>query len=94
MATTALITGASTGIGYALSKCFAADHHDVILVARHEAKLKQVAAELSGQFGVSARVIAADLAKPDAPQQIADEVRQDSIHVDYLINNAGFGLGR
>ena len=93
MATTALITGASTGIGYALSKCFAADHHDVILVARHEAKLKQVAAELSGQFGVSARVIATDLAKPDAPQQIADEVRQDSIHVDYLINNAGFGLG-
>jgi uncharacterized protein len=93
MATTALITGASTGIGYALSKCFAADHHNVILVARHEAKLRQVAAELSGQFGVSAKVIVTDLAKPDAPQQIADEVRHDSTQVDYLINNAGFGLG-
>ncbi|MBI3799452.1 MAG: SDR family oxidoreductase [Deltaproteobacteria bacterium] len=93
MATTALITGASTGIGYALSKCFAADHHNVILIARQEAKLRQVAAELSGQFGVSAKVIVADLANPDAPQQIADEVRQDSLQVDYLINNAGFGLG-
>jgi short-subunit dehydrogenase len=93
MATTALITGASTGIGYALSKCFAAEHHNVILVARHEAKLRQVAAELSERFGVLAKVIVADLAKPDAPQQIVDEACQDSTQVDYLINNAGFGLG-
>lgn len=93
MATTALITGASTGIGYELSKCFAADRHNLILIARQEAKLRHVAAELSGQFGVSAKVIVADLAKPDAPQTIADEIRQDSLQVDYLVNNAGFGLG-
>jgi uncharacterized protein len=93
MTTTALITGASTGIGYALSKCFAVDHHNLVLIARQEAKLRQVAAELSGQFGVSAKVIVADLAKPDAPQTIAGEIRQDSLQVDYLVNNAGFGLG-
>jgi short-subunit dehydrogenase len=93
MATTALITGASTGIGYELGKCFAADRHNLILIARQEARLRQVAAELSEQFSVSARVIVADLAKPDAPQKIADEIRQDSLQVDYLVNNAGFGLG-
>jgi uncharacterized protein len=93
MATTALITGASTGIGYELCKCFAADHHNLILIARHEAKLRQVASELSERFGVAVRAIVADLAKPEAPQKIADEVRKDSIQIDYLINNAGFGLG-
>ena len=93
MAMTALITGASTGIGYELSKCFAADHHNLILVARHEAKLKQVASELSERFGVAAKVIAADLAKPQAPQKLFAEVGKDSAQIDYLINNAGFGLG-
>jgi short-subunit dehydrogenase len=90
---TALITGASTGIGYALSKCFAADRHNLILIARQEQRLRQVAGELSGQFGISVRVIAADLAKPGSPQQIADEVRKDALPVEYLVNNAGFGLG-
>jgi len=93
MATTALITGASTGIGYELSKCFAADHHNLILIARQETKLRQVAAELSEQFGVSVKVLVADLAKPDAPQIIADEIHKDSLQIDYLVNNAGFGLG-
>jgi len=93
MAKTALITGASTGIGYELSKCFAADRHDLVLVARQEPKLRQVAEELSGQFGVSAKIIAADLAKPEAPRKIADEVNKDSLPIDYLVNNAGFGLG-
>ncbi len=89
----ALITGASTGIGYALSKCFAADHHNLVLVARQEQKLKQVAEELQGQFDVSVKVIAADLARPESPQKIAEEIRRESLRIDYLVNNAGFGLG-
>src|SRR2546423_201671 len=93
MATTALITGASTGIGYALSKCFAADHHNLVLVARQERKLRQVAEELSGQFGIAAKVIVADLAKPDSPHKILEEIRKGSLQIDYLVNNAGFGLG-
>ncbi len=90
---TALITGASTGIGYALSRCFAADHHDLILVARQEQKLHAVAEELRGTFGVSAHVIVADLAQPDAPRKLADAVQANVLTVDFLVNNAGFGLG-
>lgn len=93
MAKTALITGASTGIGYALSKCFAADHHNLVLVARQEQKLRQVAEELQGQFDVSVKVLVADLARPESPQKIAEEIRRESLRIDYLVNNAGFGLG-
>ncbi len=93
MATTALITGASTGIGYELSKCFAADHHNLIIVARQEQRLRQVAEELTKQFGIAVKVVAADLAQPDAPPKILEAVRKDSLQVDYLVNNAGFGLG-
>jgi short-subunit dehydrogenase len=93
MATTALITGASTGIGYELSKCFAADRHNLIIVARQEQQLRQVAEDLAKQFGIVVKVIATDLAQPDAPQKIIDAVRKDSLQVDFLVNNAGFGLG-
>ena len=93
MATTALITGASTGIGYELSKCFAADHHNLILVARQEPRLQQVAEELTKQFGITGKVVVADLTQSDAPQRIMDAVHKDSLQVDYLVNNAGFGLG-
>jgi short-subunit dehydrogenase len=90
---TALITGASTGIGYELSKCFAADHHNVILVARQAQRLRQIAEDFTKQFGITAKIIVADLAQPDAPQKIVEAVREDSLRIDYLINNAGFGLG-
>ncbi|NOT56239.1 MAG: SDR family oxidoreductase [Deltaproteobacteria bacterium] len=93
MAHTALITGASTGIGYALSRCFAADHHNLVLVARQEQRLHQVADELHREFGVTAKALVADLSRPDAPQMILDTVRKESLHVEYLVNNAGIGLG-
>jgi short-subunit dehydrogenase len=93
MAKTALITGASTGIGYALSKCFAADRHNLVVVARQEQRLKQVVAELQARHGVAVKAMAADLAQPDAPQRIAEEIHRDSLQIDYLVNNAGFGLG-
>jgi uncharacterized protein len=93
VANIALITGASTGIGYALSRCFAADHHNLVLVARQEQRLYQVADELHREFGVTAKALVADLSHPDAPQMILDTVRKESLHVEYLVNNAGIGLG-
>ena len=93
MSHTALITGASTGIGYELSKCFAADHHNLVLVARQEQRLQQIATEFTQQFGITVKIIAADLALPDTPQKIFAAVRNEALQIDYLVNNAGFGLG-
>ena len=89
MKETALITGASSGIGLDLARLFAKDGHDVILVARSEGKLREIAAGLERDFGVTAHVIVADLARPDAPRQLVDALPVD---VDVLVNNAGFGV--
>lgn len=69
---TALITGASAGIGYALSRCFAADHQNLVLVARQQHRLEKAAEELSREFRVTTKVIVADLAQPDALRKIFD----------------------
>jgi uncharacterized protein len=90
MRPTALITGASGGIGEDLARLFAADGYDVVLVARSEAKLRALASQLEAAHGIGATVFAADLAQPDAPQRIADALRDRAI--DALVNNAGFGL--
>lgn len=92
MSKTALITGASSGIGYELAKCFARGGANLVLVARDETRLGQIAAELRSP-AVSVKVIAADLARPVAPSDILDATRAANITVDYLVNNAGFGLG-
>jgi short-subunit dehydrogenase len=84
---TALITGASGGIGADLADLFAADGYDLVLVARNVSKLEEVAARARSR-GVNAQVLAADLAKPDAPREIAAQVAR----VDALVNNAGFGV--
>src|SRR3954454_19879646 len=89
MEETALITGASSGIGLDLARLFARDGNDVVLVARSEGKLRELAAELERDFGVKAHVIVADLARPDAPRQLVDALPVD---VDVLVNNAGFGV--
>jgi uncharacterized protein len=93
MAYTALITGASTGIGYELSKCFATNRHNLIIIARQEQRLREIAEDFTTRFGIAVKVIAVDLTQPDAPQKITDAVRHDSLRVDYLVNNAGYGLG-
>ena len=88
---TALVTGASAGIGLELARLFANDGHDVVLVARGEAKLRALAAELAQAGGATVHVIAADLGDRTTPERIIAEVRRLGIHVDFLVNNAGFG---
>ena len=89
---TALITGASAGIGAELAKVFAAKKHDVVLVARRRDALEALAGAIEGKHGVKATVIADDLREAEAPERIFAAVREAGIHVDVLVNNAGFGL--
>ena len=86
-----LITGASGGIGYELAKLFAKDGHNLVLIARSEPRLAQVAGELQRQFGISVKAVALDLTVPAAPQQLFDQLQSEGTAVDILINNAGYG---
>lgn len=87
----ALITGASSGIGRELAQLHAERGGDLVLVARSEDKLQQLAETLRSQHGATVTVIAKDLTQADAPQAIYDAVTATGAQVDYLINNAGFG---
>jgi short-subunit dehydrogenase len=89
---TALITGASGGIGYELSKLFAQDGYDLILVARSADKLKQIAEELTKSHNVSVILLAKDLSDPKAPAEIFEAVESKGLSIDVLVNNAGFGM--
>jgi short-subunit dehydrogenase len=90
-AATALVTGASSGIGSALAELFAADGDDVVLVARRERRLREVAETIEREFAVTATVLPHDLATPDGPRELYEEVRSRDIAVHTLVNNAGFG---
>jgi short-subunit dehydrogenase len=89
---TALITGASSGIGLELATLFAKDGYNLVLVARNEIKLQEMAERFRQQFGTaSVTVIEKDLSRPEAPQEIYDEVGRQNITVNVLVNDAGFG---
>ncbi|HLH24307.1 MAG TPA: SDR family oxidoreductase [Chloroflexota bacterium] len=88
---TALITGASGGIGAALAREFAAHGYDLVLVARRQDRLVTIARALAGAYGIAARVIEADLARPQAPDEIYQQVEAQGVAVEVLVNNAGFG---
>ena len=88
---TALVTGASGGIGLELARLFAADGHDLVLVARSRDKLAGLAEELGRAHNVGARSLPADLARPEAPREIFDQLKSEGVAVDALVNNAGVG---
>lgn len=90
-AKTALITGATVGIGYEFSKLFARDGYNLVLVARDEQRLGQRKKELEDEFGIKVNVIPRDLARPEAVEEICSILKKAAIHIDALVNNAGFG---
>ncbi|MEL6602158.1 MAG: SDR family oxidoreductase [Cyanobacteria bacterium J06614_10] len=91
MPKTALITGASSGIGRAFAQVFAQHHYTLILVARSQDKLLDLQQTLSAKHGITVIAIPQDLTEPNAAQQIFDQVEQQGLIVDVLINNAGIG---
>ncbi|RLP56374.1 MAG: SDR family oxidoreductase [Ketobacter sp.] len=90
--TTALITGASSGIGYEISKLLAEQGHDLVLVARREEHLHQFAASLRKDFAIEVRVIAIDITQLEKIDRLYDTLRKENIPVDILVNNAGLGV--
>ena len=89
---TALITGGSTGIGYALAKIFAQERYDLVLVARHQEQLTEASDELTRRYGLSVKTMVKDLSRPTAAEEIIAELHRESIRIDVLVNNAGFAL--
>ena len=89
---TALVTGASAGIGEAFAEHLAARGFDLVLTARRLEVLREVAEGIQRRHDVGCRVIPADLADPEAPRRIFYELARDEIEIDVLVNNAGYGL--
>jgi uncharacterized protein len=87
---TALITGASGGIGLELAREFAKDGYNLVLVARSKDKLVSIAADFAKQYTISATVIAKDLSKASAADELYNELETQGIQIDALVNNAGF----
>ena len=87
---TALITGASAGIGRDYARYLAAEGYDLILTARRKARLEEVASELTSAFGTQVTVLTADLTDPTAPAKLAAQISKGGLQVDYLVNNAGY----
>jgi short-subunit dehydrogenase len=88
---TVLITGASSGIGMGLAKLFAADGSDLVLVARREDRLNELAEELKSEHGIEVLVLPKDLSKKTSPKEIFNHLKKEKIEIDVLVNNAGFG---
>jgi len=88
---TALITGASFGIGLELARIFARENHNLVLVARSGDKLRQLASELEKAYGTRSLILAVDLTEPGAAAYVLDQTTRADVVVDVLVNNAGFG---
>ncbi|HEY2344436.1 MAG TPA: SDR family oxidoreductase [Xanthomonadaceae bacterium] len=88
----ALVTGASGGIGKAIAECFARDGHDLVISARNTDALAAIAADWAKKYGVRVTPIGADLAQPGGAQRLCDDIAAAGIAIDFLVNNAGYGL--
>lgn len=86
---TALVTGASDGIGFEFCRHLARRGYDLVLVARNEKKLKQAALSLSEQEKITCTAISCDLSKPQSAQDLFQQVKEKGLHINFLINNAG-----
>jgi short-subunit dehydrogenase len=87
---TALVTGASSGIGLELARLLAKDRYRLVITSRSQSAMDELAAQLRGQ-GAEVIVIPADLSKPDEPKRLFNEIGKLGIDIDILVNNAGFG---
>ena len=88
---TVLITGATQGIGFELSKLFAKDGYHLVLVARNEQKLNEIRQTFKTDYDAEVRIIVKDLSKADSAQEIFEQLKLENIIINILINNAGFG---
>ena len=89
---TALVTGASSGLGLELATLLARDRHDLVIVARNRERLDAIAGGLREEFGVAVTVLPKDLSAPSAPEEIARELSERGTGLDILVNNAGVGV--
>ncbi len=88
----ALITGASSGIGYELSKLLARDGLNLVMVARNINRLEEIKKVIKSKYPVKIKVLPKDISNPEAPLEIFSEIEKENLNVEILINNAGFTL--
>jgi short-subunit dehydrogenase len=88
---TALITGATGGIGFEIAKLFAQKNISLLLVARNEAKLLEIEKDFEIKYNIEVNILALDLSVPDAYLKVPEFIKLNNLNVDYLVNNAGYG---
>ena len=88
----ALVTGASSGMGYEYAKLFAKDGKNIVVLARSRDKLEGLKTDLEKEHGTKVMVLVKDLSDPKAPQEVLSELEKAGINIDVLVNNAGYDV--